>query len=266
MRMRQKHTKKLIYVVALSVLALGVGVFFSGDLFAAKVWRLGHPTLAYYLNHSDATLALQEANYFFGTKAYDLHKAKHAYQLALKLDPEAPLAHYQLARIHFVEGDLVRAFQEINFELITNPQNLRALYVRGLIVMTQGDLFAAENDFKRFVAWAPTEWGGYNDLAYVQAKQGKYKESEQTIGVAMSKVPGAEQVPWLWNSLGLAQLNQFKYKEAEASFKRALDLANRLMVDEWRRAYTANDPAGDAQSVEAFRAAIAKNLVTAQAR
>ena len=78
MQMRQKHTKKIVCVVALIVLALGVGVFFSSSVLAARLWRLGHPSLAYYLNRSDAALALQEANYFFGTKTYDLYKAKGA--------------------------------------------------------------------------------------------------------------------------------------------------------------------------------------------
>lgn len=260
----KKHNKRLKIIAAL-FLVVAFFLLVGNGFIAKMLWANGFKSAAYYVNFSNHQVALNEATYYFGGGTYDVKKAKEAYKLALRLDPATPLAHYQLARIYFVEGDYATALQEINTELITNPQNLRALYVRGLIEMTQADLQNAENDFRRFIAWAPTEWGGYNDLAYVQAKAGKYAKSEQTIQEAMLRVPHAEDVPWLWNSLGLAQLNQFKYREAAASLKNALELANKLTVEEWRRAYTANDPKGDTESVEAFRKAIENNLKAAEA-
>lgn len=257
---------KQVFIAALLMLVLGGAVAFTQNgKIAEFFWTHNYKTAAYYLNYSNGQLALQEAQYYFAGGAYDLKKAKKAYLLALRLNPSTPLVHYQLSRIYFVQGDFKTALDEINTELVTNPQNLRALYVRGLIELYQLDLLRAENDFKRFTLWAPTEWGGYNDLAYVQAKEGKYKESEQTIQLAMQKVPKAETNPWLWNSLGLAQLNQLKYEKAAASFQKALDLAKQLTNERWRRAYSANDPAGDTDSIEAFRKAIENNLKAAEA-
>ncbi len=262
-----RHKKHVVRGVVIACVVLS-GVFalcLADTLLVGVLWKWGYPSAAYYFNYTNKQVAFEEGEYYFLTRAYDLDRAAKAYQLVLSLDPQTPLVHYQLARIYLVQGDFARATHEINTELAINPYHLRSLYVRGLIEMSQANFAAAEKDFRDFVAWAPTEWGGYNDLAYVLAKEVKYKESEAVIREAMQKVPNAKEVPWLWNSLGLAQLNQFHYGEARDSFKKALDLANTMTLGEWRRAYSANDPAGDMQSIEAFQKAIAANLETAQA-
>jgi len=224
------------------------------------------PTAAYYLNHSDAVLAAHLGNYYFGGGEYDLRKAATSYELALQLDPATQLVRYQLARIYFVDGQLDRALAHINTELILFPYNPRSLYVRGLIYISVDNLSAAEEDFRNFVAWAPAEWGGYNDLAFVLAKEGKYAESEAVIMEAMQKVPDAKDIPWLWNSLGLAQLNRLHYIDAEASFTRALALSREVTPKQWRRAYSGNDPASIEASIKAFQAAIEANVSLAQAK
>ena len=229
------------------------------------LWNKGFHTLAYFINTSDADLALQEGNFYFGGGAYDLAKAQRAYRLALALKPGVLWGHYQLARIYFVEGRMPEALAEIDAELAANPANLRSLYVRGLIEMTQVNLAAAETDFTRFIAWAPLEWGGYNDLAFVLAKEGKYRESEVAVLDAFAKVPHGEQIAWLWNSLGVAQLNELHYTQAATSFTKAAALARQLSVADWRRAYSGDDPAQDSASLEQFTEAIDRNLQLAQA-
>ena len=155
------------------------------------------PAVAYYLNRSDAALALQLGQYYFGGGAYNLRKAATSYELALQLDPTRQLARYQLARIYFVDGQFDRALAHINTELRMFPYNPRSLYVRGLIYISLDNLSAAEQDFRNFVAWAPFEWGGYNDLAFVLAKEGKYAESETVVMEAMQKISNAKDIPWL---------------------------------------------------------------------
>lgn len=229
-----------------------------------KLWNMGDRRLAYYLNRDDANLAFTMGDYYFGGVTYDLDKAIGAYNLAVKLESNILWGHYQLARIYFVEGDQTKATQEINAELAANPANLRSLYVRGLIEDGQGNLLAAEADFTRFVAWAPSEWGGYNDLSYVQAEEGKYAQSEATINQALKNIPGAKDIPWLWNSLGLAQLNELHYREAQTSFQKALTLAKQITPIEWHRAYSGNDPAVTVQSIANFKNAIQANILTSQ--
>ena len=229
-----------------------------------RLWSSGHYTLAYYLNRSDSALALREGAYYFGGGDYDLDRAAHCYQLALHLTPGVLWGHYQIARINFVEGHLDEALQEINAELVANPTNLRSLYVRGLIDDARHDLPAAEADFTQFVAWAPTEWAGYNDLSFVLAEEMQYTRAEQVVAQAFKKVPNAASNPWLWNSIGLAQLNELHYTQAATSFAEAKKVADQMTPRRWHYAYPGNDPASAAESIAAFRQAIDANLATAQ--
>lgn len=249
----------------LVVTAIAAASILSNSLVAHFLWSRSYINAAYYTNYTDAPLALQEGFYYFGGGKYDLPKAVESFTLATKLDPGILWGHYQLARIYFVQGRLSDALVEINLELTENPANLRSLYERGLIETALGNFSAAEADFKRFINWAPHEWGGYNDGAFVLAKEGKYEESAALIEQAFENVPNGGEVPWLWNSLGLAQLNALHYAQAEYSFKKALALTQTLTEQEWVAAYTANDPAAAAGSIAAFRAAIQKNINTAQA-
>ena len=263
-RLLQPHNiVALCIVLVLAVLLLpGTGIYKSA---VRSLWNHAHAAGIYYLNYSDADLAMQMGAYYFSGKSYDLDLAAKSYERAVALRPTILQAHYQLARIYFVQGNLAAARDAINAELAINPPNKRSLYIRGLIDIAQNDLPAAECDFSTFVAWAPTEWGGYNDLAYTLAKEQKYPESEATIKKALSNVPNAQSNPWLFNSLGLAQLNQLQYVAAEASFTKALALASTLTDAQWIRAYSANDPAGAQQSLETFQQSIRKNLSTAKA-
>ena len=101
-------------------------------------------------------------------------KLEQSYQKAIAIKPDIFWCHYQLARIYFMKGDFNKALEEIDKELKAHPENLRSLYVRGLIFGYRGDFVAAEKDFNHFINWAPKEWAGYNDLAWVLDKQGKY--------------------------------------------------------------------------------------------
>ena len=233
--------------------------------YVRSLWYPSHFGLVYYLNRDDADLAMQMGDWYFTSgQAYDLHKAEVLYARAMALDPHMYLAHYELARIYFVQGDLTKATDFINQELQINPYTLRPLYVRGLIELAQSNLPAAEDDFTRFVAWSPGEWGGYNDLAFTLAKEAKFAESEAVLKQALKKVPDAEANPWLWNGLGLAQLNQLRYTDAEASFEKASVLAHTITLVQWERAYSANDPEAASESIAAFQQSIQKNLTIAK--
>jgi Flp pilus assembly protein TadD len=127
-----------------------------------------------------------------------------------------------------------------------------------------GDLHLAELDFRRFTEWAPTEWAGWNDLAWILAKQENYEEMKAIVERAFKNVPAAHENPWLWNALGIAKLNMGDTKRAAVAFRAALEHAERLSLADWRRAYSGNDPSGDAEGLEAFLAGIKENLSRAQ--
>ena len=210
--------------------------------------------------YGDAGFLMRQGNYYFNGGAYALEKAEAAFQRAVRIEPGILWGHYQLARIYFVKGNSAKAIEEINKELEANPENLRSLYVRGLIYGFSGRFGEAEEDFRRFTLWAPKEWAGYNDLAWILAKEGKYAETESVIKKAFQEIPGGDKNPWLWNSLGVAELNLKKNKEARLSFEKAKKFLGMMTLAEWRRAYPGNDPAAAEGGRRAFLEAVEENL------
>lgn len=234
---------------------------------ASKYWHIpvSIAAIAFFIfwqspEKIDANLEMKTGNYYFNGGAYDLDKAESAFRRAVSADPNILFGHYQLARIYFVKGDSEKALSEINKELEANPTNLRSLYVRGLIYGYMKRLAEAEEDFKRFTLWAPKEWAGYNDLAWILAKAGKYAEAEKAADTGIKEANGGGKNAWLWNSLGVSQLNLRKYGEAEKSFRVALELAQNIPEAEWARAYPGNSPKEASGGLKVFKAAIEANL------
>ena len=203
---------------------------------------------------------MRHGNFYFNGGAYDLEKAERAFQRAVGIEPGILWGHYQLARIYFVKEDSAKALGEINKELEANPENLRSLYVRGLIYGFGKNFTEAEEDFWRFTLWAPKEWAGYNDLAWILAKDWKYAEAESVIKKAFREISGGDKNPWLWNSLGVAELNLQEFKNAEKSFTKAGIFAEKLTLGDWRKAYPGNNPIEAERGLSAFKKAIEDNL------
>lgn len=258
------------------LVAVSLILIFSAkrDALARFVWQnYRWPGLVFPLNGSDADLAMFIGNYYFngviGSGEYNLDIAFKAYKKAVSINPKVLWGHYQLARIYFVKGDYKLALEEIAEELKANPENLRSLYVSGLIYGYRnqaGDLEKAEEDFWRFTLWAPKEWAGYNDLAWILSKQGKYREAEKAINLALKEAFDGENNPWLWNALGVAELNLKKYASAAGSFKKAKELAENLTEKEWRGSYPGNNPASAEEGLLAFLKAIDENLHRAESK
>ncbi len=249
------------------LILLGSSLYVSAltDPIAKGLWerfRMGGTALA--LNKKDSALAFDIGTRNFGVDSYNIPLARRAFEKAISIDPGMLWGHYQLARVLFVEGKFEEALKEIEKELHYNPGNLRALYVRGLIYAYNKNLPGAEVDFKRFVEWVPTEWAGYNDLAWVLAQEGKYIEAKATLDQAFAKVRDADTNPWLWNNLGVQQLNLREYASATHSFERAKLFASTLTEKVWRTAYPGNDPVTNTGGIQAFQEAIETNLVRAR--
>lgn len=267
--------------VELGLLAAGLVLFagtfaayLGGDALARYAWRQWQePALAITLDRHDAPLLMEIGSNYFGAtiigravQRYNPALAARAYRKALAIEPGTLWGHYQLARIAFAKGDFATALTEVNAELAANPENLRALYVRGLIYGYRnlpGDLALAEADLDRFTRWAPTEWAGYNDLAWILNKEGKYADAEAVITRAFANVPQGAQNPWLLNELGVARLNAGDAAGAHAAFASALNYALEVTPGEWRAAYTGDSPAEDAGGRAAFIASISANLAKA---
>ena len=259
------RVRATIFILA----AIFISFFLSRDALARFFWQKnGDARLAYFLNFSDADLAIQLGNYYFGNTAgkseYNLKLAEKSFKKAVKIKDDILWGHYQLARIYFMNKDFDKALSEINKELEFNPGNVRSFYIRGLIFAYRGDFLKSEEDFKNFVMLMPKEWAGYNDLAWVLAEQKKYQEAERVLVSAGREVLDADKNPWLLNGLGAARLNLKKYSTAAVSLERALKFAEELTERDWGRAYPGNDPRDAAGGLSQFVAAIKSNLAKAK--
>lgn len=246
-----------------------IAIAYSGRFWQPSRFQLQKAQFALGIGITDAEMAMAIGNYYFNTLrdgTYDLDIAQKAFAKAVAIDPGILWGHYQLARIHHLRGESDEALSEIEQELEANPENLRSLYVRGLVYGYRnlpGDLARAEADFKRFIAWAPAEWAGYTDLAWILAREGKYAEVEQVIEESMARVSEAGSNPWLWNSLGVAQLNLGRYAEASASFEKAKRAAEALPDEEWIAANPGLKPEKALEGKTVFIQVVAENLAKA---
>lgn len=244
------------------IIAVAVGVFlilsfaFRAEL-GVLVWDIFRmPRAAFFLN-PDVSLAMAIGNYYFNGGAYDLGQAARAYKKALATDPNVRLAHYQLARIHFLQSDFFQALSEINKELELHPELPNIYYVRGLIQGYARNFSEAEADFLEFIKRHERPWAAYNDLAWIYFQQGRFFDVKEAALRGLQIEPRS---PWLLTSLGVALLNLNEKQEARKVLLAALGEAERLTPEEWGRAYPGNDPRIYAQGLEAMRGAIRKNL------
>lgn len=209
------------------------------------------------LNPRDITLQEKIGRYFFNHGAYDINRAKAAYERVLALDPESLPAHYQLGRIEFLRGDFFRAIRYIDRVLALDPDFAKGYYMRGLILGYRGDLNKAVEAFQEYVRRVPHEWAGYNDLAWLHFQLGEY---EETLAVTTDGLKVGANNAWLLNMHGLALLNLNRKDEARTYFEQAKERADQMQPADWGIAYPGNDPAIYAEGLERMREAIEHNL------
>jgi len=220
--------------------------------------------LAHSLNKNSAKLSMEIGDYYFNGGAYDLDRASQAYKQALIINPNIPVAHYQLGRILFVSGRFNIAIQEINKEIELFPSSPHAYYARGLVYGYRSypdDFENAERDFKNFIAWMPKSWAGYNDLAWVQIKQKKYKEAKQTLELGFDNVPETQKKNmWMLASLGIVHLNLKNYNEARDIFLTVKDISEKMTSQNFWSAYPGNDPRNAGEAFNQFNSTLHFNL------
>lgn len=246
-----------IIVVAALLVAL-YGAYFFHESLGWVVWRVTHnASAALALNAADPELLFAIGNYYFGSGAYDLVKARRYFNAALEYNPTLSGPHYQLARTHFVEGNFNDALEEINKELTLHPEFGRSHYVRGLIYGYNGRLADAETEFKAFLVWKKDSWAGNNDLAWIYFQEGKYIEARDAARTGLTIQPNN---PWLLNSLGVALLNTGDTEGAKESFLKALSALTYMNERDWGQAYPGNNPTVYRQGFTQMKASIEANL------
>ncbi len=232
--------RKLIFL--LSVLA----VFLAGVLYFGNNIR-----------KSVAQKVSIKADYYFNGGEYNLDKAQKLYQISFKINPNIKLAHYQLGRIYFLNGDFDKALAQFDLELKNNSDFSKIYYMRGLTNGYKGDLEQAVKDFEKFLESNPESWAGNNDLTWIYLKKEDYEEAEKTARRGLEISP---ENSWLHSNLGIALLNLGNYEESGREMSKALELAEKLTPADWSRTYPGNNPQIAESGLKEMKAGIYLNL------
>ena len=135
----------------------------------------------------DLTYAIHlnpKSNYYINralTRYYrqELRGAMSDYDLALDLDPNNVLGHYNRGLLRAQVGDDNRAIEDFNLVIDYEPDNTMAVFNRALLLTQTGDLAGAEADLDRVLEEYPKFLYGYQCRADVRRKQGYLKEAEE---------------------------------------------------------------------------------------
>ena len=80
------------------------------------------------------------------------------YDLALDIDPNNFLGHYNRGLLRAQVGDDNRAIEDFDFVLKMEPDNMMATFNRGLLRAQTGDYRGAISDYSKVIAEYPTLW------------------------------------------------------------------------------------------------------------
>jgi len=180
-------------------------------------------------------------------------KAEQILTEAVIADPTVRGVHYELARTLFVQGNYAQALSRLGDELTRHPDNLKALYLRGLTYSYLGYWDEASADFSAFIAATPFAPWARIDLSWGYLATGKYNEAETVLREVVKNVPNN---PWALNNLGLALMNQGRYDEANMAFAQTVSAIDVLEVGQFLTAY----PEASAQQFPRSRAQLRRGV------
>lgn len=255
-------SKKRTMILALTLLVLAVLVLFLLGGIRASIgrfawYRFHASAVAEMLDPRDAAMDFDIGNYYFGGDHYDIREAEIYFTKTIADDGAFPQAHYQLARVYFLNGKFYSALREVNREIALYPDFNKSYYIKGLVLGYAGDLPGAVEGFKEFIARDDFNWAGWNDLSWAYFREGDYVDARNAAREGLLR---AEGNPWLLNSLGVALMNLGDDVVARAAFSQALDHLNAMTPEDWGRSYPGNSPTIYGDGLSQMKASVAYNL------
>lgn len=229
-------------------------------LYAWHAHRL-FPDSAFSLNPS-AALAADIGNYYFnwyGTgDVYNIDRAEMYYMTAARLNTAEPWAWFQLGRIDFLRGNSMAALRDLERHFAIHGDALpNAHYVRAVVNAYAGNHAAAEEDFFIYLKTDSDGWYTYNDLAWIYFEQGRFEWAAAAAHYGLGNNPDNT---WLLLAYGVALMNMGHLDLARENMLSARDAAEKLVDEDWLRAYPGNDPREASAGIENIRATIERNI------
>ncbi len=125
-----------------------------------------------YVAHNNLGTALADRN----TAEADA-EALHEYQTALRLRPDNPMYHYNLASSLIKQGALGSAIEQFQAAIRLKSDYTDAHYNLGLALATQGQMYEAIREFQTAIRLRPDFINAHNNLGAALAESGRYDEA-----------------------------------------------------------------------------------------
>jgi tetratricopeptide (TPR) repeat protein len=158
------------------------------------------------------------------------HEARLAFENAVLLRPNEPLAHLYVAVATQETGDSETAFdlfRQLTRRFPNFPQGFQRL---GDMALRAGLTEEATAAFQRLVELAPDEWRGYAGLGEIELRHGNHSRAAAHLERAVALDDRTANARSL---LGLAYRGLGRMEEAEQELRRGLDSRNYPMPDPW---------------------------------
>jgi Tfp pilus assembly protein PilF len=116
-----------------------------------------------------------------------LDEALISYNVAIEKFPDNSFVRHNRAALFCEMNKFGDALMDYNTILLKDDKDLEALYRRGLIQLSNKNLFAAEEDFEKIVEIFPENLYGKMGLASVMKRRGEWKDAEDFYSDLISK-------------------------------------------------------------------------------
>lgn len=200
---------------------------------------------------------------FFGDVKYlyNFNLAHASFLLATnpinqKLTPR--YAHYQLARLYFIKGDLYRAINEGEQELALYKESDSVYYLLGLSYGFLGQTHLGIDAFSHYIEKNPETWAARNDKAWLQFRIGDFEGALKTIEPVLKYYP---LTPWVQNTHCILLINTKKYNQAKSVCEKAKVIIDNMKPEDWGHSYPGNDPRIYEEGLRMMRKSIRDNLL-----
>ena len=143
-----------------------------------------------------------------------------AFEMALRLDPDAWEARYNLGLALISHQDYERAVEELQLAVKANPGSFDAHNALGVANRALGKFATATVEFERTLSLNPRFADASLNLADVDIEEKRYVAAISCLKQALANSPSRQSAVSLERDLGVAYFQNQEYEKAAAVFKK----------------------------------------------
>jgi tetratricopeptide (TPR) repeat protein len=167
-----------------------------------------------YASDHPKSAALQEFLGMALMNSGDLAGARTALEAAKAADAGSASADFALARLDLTEGKLDTAWRRLSGTLASNPNDLNARILMGMVDEVGGQPLAATEQYRKVLEAEPEDVYALNNLAYLLGADGKPAQLDEALKLAQKAAEVNSSSPEIQDTLGWIYFQKGLYKNA----------------------------------------------------